>query len=446
MIILSISNDFYFIFPFYSSIIMHRFFIVLIGFLWCTKVQSQNTIATTTILPGAYQTSMYLPLIKHKRVGIFANQTSVIGNKHLIDTLQKLGIQIKVAFAPEHGFRGKADAGEKINNNIDSATGISVISLYGKKRKPNAQDVANIDVLMFDVQDVGTRFYTFISSLQELIESAIEFDKPLIILDRPNPNGFYIDGPVLDTNYKSFVGMQPIPMVYGMTIGEYAKMLIGEKMLQWKYIKKQDHQLSLGEVLGFEAERNNFKMIVIPCKNYTHKSLYQLPIKPSPNLPDMQSVYWYASNCLFEGTVISEGRGTEHPFCIVGHPLLPSNLFAFTPTEKEGAKEPKFKNKICYGWNVFNTKEKVLEKIENKIQLQNLIEAYQLYPEKENFFIINKSNKPTEIFFNKLAGNSTLMQQIIANKSETEIRASWQKDIIAFKKIRKKYLLYPDFE
>ncbi len=408
------------------------------------KPQGIETLSVT--LPGAYQTETYLPLLKGKRVGIFANQTSNIGKQHLVDSLQKLGIKITKAFGPEHGFRGKADAGEKVDNYIDSATGIPIVSLYGKKRKPTAQDIADIDILLFDIQDVGTRFYTFISSLQEFIESAIEFDKPLIILDRPNPNGFYVDGPILDSNYKSFIGMQPIPIVYGMTIGEYAKMLLGEKMLQWKYIKKQDNHVSLGEMLGFEEERRNFKLTVIKCKNYTHKSKYILPIKPSPNLPDMPSIYWYASTCFFEGTVLSEGRGTDHPFCIFGHPLLPNNLFTFTPTSRDGAKEPKLKDKVCYGWNLFESNTNVLKSIDNKIQLKYLLDAYELFPDKANFFIKPKSNKPTDFFFNKLAGNAVLMEQINAGKSETEIRNSWQPGIEAFKKIRKKYLLYPDFE
>ena len=411
-----------------------------------SKQKPQGIETLSVILPGAYQTETYLPLLKGKRVGIFANQTSNIGKQHLVDSLQKLGIKITKAFGPEHGFRGKADAGEKVDNYIDSATGIPIVSLYGKKRKPTAQDIADIDILLFDIQDVGTRFYTFISSLQEFIESAIEFDKPLIILDRPNPNGFYVDGPILDSNYKSFVGMQPIPIVYGMTIGEYAKMLLGEKMLQWKYIKKQDNHVSLGEMLGFEEERRNFKLTVIKCKNYTHKSKYILPIKPSPNLPDMPSIYWYASTCFFEGTVLSEGRGTDHPFCIFGHPLLPNNLFTFTPTSRDGAKEPKLKDKVCYGWNLFESNTNVLKSIDNKIQLKYLLDAYELFPDKANFFIKPKSNKPTDFFFNKLAGNAVLMEQINAGKSETEIRNSWQPGIEAFKKIRKKYLLYPDFE
>ena len=399
-----------------------------------------------TILPAANQLSEYLPMLKGKRVGIFANHTATIGTTHLVDTLQKLGIKITKAFGPEHGFRGTADAGEKVDNYIDKATGIPVISLYGKKRKPSEADLQDVDVMLFDIQDVGTRFYTFISSLQEFIESAIEFDKPLIILDRPNPNGFYVDGPVLDTNYKSFVGMQPIPTVYGMTMGEYANMLIGEKLLNLKFMHKQDHINSAGKVLGLEKEHNNFKLTVVKCKNYTHKSKYVLPIKPSPNLPDMASVYWYASNCLFEGTILSEGRGTEHPFCIFGHPSLPSTLFAFTPVPRDGAANPKLNGNKCFGWNVFGTNNQVLQQINHQIQLKYLIEAYQLFPTKDSFFISPKSKKPTDYFFNKLAGNSELMAQIKAGKTEVEIRKSWQPKLDAFEVIRKKYLLYEDFE
>ena len=398
------------------------------------------------ILPAANQLSSYLPLLKGKRVAIFANHTATISTTHLVDTLQKLGITITKAFGPEHGFRGTADAGEKVDNYIDAATGIPVISLYGKKRKPSAEDLKDVDIMLFDIQDVGTRFYTFISSLQEFIESAIEFDKPLIILDRPNPNGFYVDGPVLNSSYKSFVGMQPIPVVYGMTMGEYAKMLLGEKMLDWKFIHQQDHINSLGEVLGFEKEHTNFKLTVILCKNYTHKSKYVLPIKPSPNLPDMASIYWYASTCFFEGTVLSEGRGTEHPFCIFGHPNLPNNLFAFTPIAKDGANNPKLKGSQCFGWNVFGTNQQILQQINGKIQLQYLIKAYQLFPVKDSFFIQPKNQTSTDYFFNKLAGDSELMAQIKAGKTEAEIRKSWQPKLDAFKKIRKKYLLYQDFE
>ena len=381
------------------------------------------------IKPGAYQTSEYLPELNGKRIGLFANHTATIGSKHLVDTLVSLGLQITKAFGPEHGFRGTADAGEKVGDYKDAATGIPVISLYGKKRRPSAEDLHDVDVMLFDIQDVGTRFYTYISSLEEFINSAIENNKPLIILDRPNPNGFYVDGPVLDTAYKSFVGMQPIPMVYGMTMGEYAKMLIGEK-----WVKAAASATSLPNIT------------IIKNKNYTHKSKYVLPVKPSPNLGTMASVYWYGSNCLFEGTVLSEGRGTDFPFAVFGHPGLPKTLYAFTPTSRDGAKEPKLKDQLCYGWNLAGTDKEVLQKVDNKIQLSYLLEAYKLFPEKEKFFITPKSGKPTDYFFNKLAGNDALQKQIIAGASEKEIRASWKKDIDVFKAIRKKYLLYTDFE
>jgi uncharacterized protein YbbC (DUF1343 family) len=408
-----------------------------------SNAQLKNTDATSQkiILPGAFQTTEYLSLLKGKRVGIFANQTSTIGDTHLVDTLQKLGITITKIFAPEHGFRGTADAGEKIKTYTDKKTGITVISLYGAKLKPAATDLNDVDILLFDVQDVGVRFYTFISSLQYFIESAVQNNLPLIILDRPNPNGFYIDGPVLDSSYKSFVGMQPVPVVYGMTIGEYAKMLLGEEWLPWKTQRKADGKISLGEVLGFEEEHNNFKLTVIKCRNYTHKSRYALPVKPSPNLSTMDAIYWYPSTCFFEGTVLSEGRGTDHPFQIFGHPELPDSLYAFTPKTNAGAQEPKWKDKICYGWNL--TKEKA----PSYIQLKWLIQAYQLFPDKDNFFIKPKkfNADPQDYFFNKLAGNNELMQQVIAGKTANEICKNWQPELDAFKKIRKKYLLYPDF-
>lgn len=420
---------------------MKNIFTILAVILMNSSVLAQHPVPASGILPAAYRTQVYLPLLKGKRVGVFANHTATIGHKHLVDSLVSLGINITKAFGPEHGFRGTADAGEKIDNYIDAVTGIPVISLYGKKRKPSAEDLADIDILLFDIQDVGTRFYTFISSLQEFMEVAFENSKPLIILDRPNPNGFYVDGPVLDTAYKSFVGMQPIPSVYGMTMAEYAMMIAGERWLSEKANEKYEYyqraQNSADTVFHFQ---------IIKCGNYTHKSKYILPIKPSPNIPDMASVYWYGSNCLFEGTVLSEGRGTDHPFVIFGHPSLPKHLYAFTPTSRYGAKEPKLKDQLSYGWNLFGTNEEVLERVDNKVQIKYLLEAYQLFPDKENFFIKPKNGNATSYFFNKLAGNSELMEQIKAGKTEAEIRQSWQPKLDLFKKIRKKYLLYPDFE
>jgi uncharacterized protein YbbC (DUF1343 family) len=427
---------------------MIKFFILIFSLLLLRPVTGQcinNANHRQVIYPGAWQISQYLPLLKGKRVGLFANQTSTIGNVHLVDTLQHLGIIISKIFAAEHGFRGNADAGETIGNYTDKSTGVRVVSLYGNKTKPNAVDLRDVDIMLFDIQDVGVRFYTFISSLQYFMESAIQYDKPLIVLDRPNPNGFYVDGPVLEKDYASFVGLQPVPVVYGMTIGEYAKMLLGEKWLDWKYIHKEDSQETLTQLLGFEQKHTNFKLIVIPCKNYTHSSKYVLPIIPSPNLPDMASVYWYPSTCFFEGTNISEGRGTEHPFCVFGHPSLPDTLFAFKPTARDGAKEPKFKDIACHGWNVYGTNAVVLKKINNKLQLQYLERAYQLYPTKDSFFITPYSGRPPDYFFNKLVGNKDLMEQIKAGKSLVEIRKSWQTKLQAFRLIRKKYLLYKDF-
>ncbi|MCX6210474.1 MAG: DUF1343 domain-containing protein [Bacteroidetes bacterium] len=393
------------------------------------------------IQPGACQTQQYFNLLSNKRIAVFANHTSTINTTHLIDTLVKSNINVVKIFAPEHGFRGNADAGEKLINSIDSLTKIPIISLYGKHLKPSSSELLDVDVLLFDIQDVGVRFYTYISSLQYFIEAAIENDKQLIILDRPNPNGFYIDGPVLDSNYKSFVGMQAVPIVYGMTIGEYAQMLIGERWLDWKYTRKIDDKTSLAEMLGFEEKRKNFKLVVIPCKNYNHKSKYVLPIKPSPNLPTMQSIYWYPSIALFEGTQISEGRGTDNPFCIFGHPSFTDTLFSFTPVSKIGAKDPKYKNQKCFGWNVCH----YLAQVNDKLQLSYLMNAYKMFVNKEDFFTKPKTDLPTDYFFNKLAGNNTLMQQIKNNLSEIEIRKSWQAKLNAFKKIRKKYLLYKDF-
>ena len=396
---------------------------------------------TGRILAGAERLNVYLPLLKGKRVGIFANQTSMVGSSHLVDTLKKSGINIKVIFGPEHGFRGTADAGEKIGNYTDEKTGIPVVSLYGAKRRPSEDDLRDVDILVFDIQDVGVRFYTFISSLEEFMNAAFEYGKPLMILDRPNPNGFYVDGPVLDPKYKSFVGMQPVPIVYGMTIGEYAMMLAGEKWLSQKANIRHEY---------YQRAENSppdtlFHFLVIKCGNYNHKSKYVLPVKPSPNLPEIQSVYWYPSTCYFEGTVISEGRGTEKPFQIFGHPALPKNLYRFTPVSRDGAKDPKLQNKVCYGWNLSGTPESVLKKTDNRIQLGYLLKAYQLFPDKANFFIPPKSGNMDEAFFNKLAGNGELMQQIKSGLSEKAIRASWQPGLTEFKKIRKKYLLYEDF-
>lgn len=417
---------------------MRKFFIIFLISMVAQMAASQTN--NMSILPAAYRTEVFLPLLKGKRVGIFANHTATIGKIHLVDSLQKLGVNITIAFGPEHGFRGTADAGEKIDNYIDQATGIPVISLYGKKRRPSIEDLANVDVLLFDIQDVGVRYYTFISSLQEYMEAAFENKKPLIILDRPNPNGFYVDGPVLDIGYKSFVGMQPVPVVYGMTIGEYAMMIAGEKWLTPKANTQHDYYKT-----ATNSKDTAFHFQIIKCANYTHQSKYTLPVKPSPNLPDMSAIYLYGSTCYFEGTVFSEGRGTEHPFSIFGHPSLPNQLYAFTPISRDGAKEPKLKNQLCYGWNLYDDGNAVANKLNNQINIDYLVKAYQLFPKKDSFFLRPKSGNITDYFFNKLAGNNELREQLIAGKTSAEIKASWQPKLNEFKIIRKKYLLYKDF-
>lgn len=377
-------------------------------------------------VPGAERLDLYLPLLKNKGVAVFANHTSRVGNTNIVDTLMKLGVDIKVVFGPEHGFRGDVERGQKVGNYTDERTGIPVVSLYGGKRAPTEADLKGVDIMLFDIQDVGARFYTYISSLEEYINSAMAFGKMLVVLDRPNPNGFYIDGPVLQPTYRSFIGMQPIPVVYGMTMGEYAKMLVGEK-----WVNKG------------KPGRYAFVLRVIPCANYTHASVYHLPVAPSPNLPDMASIYAYPSTCFFEGTVISEGRGTDKPFVLFGHPDLPDTLTSFTPTRKFGAAAPKHMNKTCYGWEWEGTADEIRASTRGRLQLKWLLQAYRFYPEKDSFFNATKSAKGTTYFFNSLAGNKELMEQIRQGKSEEAIRQSWQPALTKFKAIRKKYLLYP---
>jgi uncharacterized protein YbbC (DUF1343 family) len=400
--------------------------------------QSVKTKTVQPITPGAERMSVYLPLLKGKKVGVFANQTSVVGPAHLVDTLVKSGVQVTVIFGPEHGFRGTAEAGEKVSSYVDKKTGIPVVSLYGGKSKPSAEDLKNVDVLLFDLQDVGVRFYTYINALEEFMNAAFETGKPLMILDRPNPNGFYVDGPVLEKKYRSGVGHMPIPVVYGMTIGEYGMMLAGEKWLSPAANARNDYYKR-----AQNSKDTPFHFLVIKCANYTHDSKYELPVKPSPNLPEMQSIYWYPSTCFFEGTTLSEGRGTEKPFQIFGHPSLPKTMYAFVPELREYAKESKPYGKQCYGWNLHDTKENVLKAVNGKLQLKYLLEAYRLFPDKGNFFIKPKSGNMDDAFFNKLVGNGELMKQMMAGVPEKEIRKSWAPKLEAFKKVRKKYLLYP---
>lgn len=398
---------------------------------YCVVAQPVNN---STVIPGAERMQVYLPMLKGKSVAVFANQTSLVKNTHLVDTLLGSGIKVVKIFGPEHGFRGDADAGEHVGDAKDKKTGIPVISLYGNHKKPTPDDLKDVDVLIFDIQDVGVRFYTFISSLQYYLEAALENHKPLLILDRPNPNGFYVDGPVLDMNFKSFVGMQPIPIVYGMTIGEYALMLTGEN-----WLSKEANAINAYNITTKPNPDTPFHVQVIKCKNYDHNTKYELPVMPSPNLKEMQSIYLYPSTCFFEGTVLSEGRGTDKPFQIFGHPDLPNNLFAFTPGPNAGAKNSKCFFQKCYGWNLSGSKEEILKKVDGKIQLKYLIDAYKLFPGKDTFFLKNN-------FINKLAGNDILMQQIKEGKTEAEIKKSWESGLADFKAKRKKYLLYGDFE
>jgi len=356
------------------------------------------------IVLGAERTEIYLPLLENKKVGIVGNQTSMIGNIHLVDSLLELGVDVVKVFSPEHGFRGKADAGAKIEDGVDVKTGLPIISLYGKNKKPSIEQLQGIDILVFDIQDVGARFYTYISTLHYIIEASSEFGIPLIVLDRPNPNGHYVDGPILDTAFQSFVGMHPIPIVHGMTIGEYAQMINGENWTP-----------------------ENCDLSIITMEKYTHKTSYDLPIKPSPNLPNARSINLYPSLCLFEGTTISIGRGTDSPFQHFGAPYLESN-YSFIPKSGAGSKYPKHENKTCFGTDL-----RFQEDYLTAINLNWIIEAYNQYPEKEEFF---------NNFFDKLSGTDKLRKQIIAGKTAKEIKVSWQKGLEEFKRVRGKYLLY----
>lgn len=387
-------------------------------------VERKETLLTikdySTVTTGAQQTEKYLPLLKNKRVGIVTNVTGIVGNTSLVDTLVKLKVNVKKIFSPEHGFRGDAEAGEKVGNGKDSKTNLPVISLYGANKKPTKEQLKNIDVLVFDIQDVGVRFYTYISTLHYVMEACAENGKECIVLDRPNPNGFYIDGPVLQNEFKSFLGTYNTPIVYGMTIGEYAQMLNGEKHLNGG---------------------NQCQLTVIELKNYDRKCSYNLPVKPSPNLPNTAAVLLYPSLGLFEGTIMSVGRGTDFPFQVFGHPEMIKEVafIAFTPRATALSKEPKYVNQVCYG---FDFARKVLYDTEsgepyfpNVLQLEWLITSYQQLKHLD-FFDKN---------FNYHAGNKELQEQIKNNVSEDEIRLSWQEDLEAFKLIRKKYLLYEDF-
>lgn len=361
---------------------------------------------------GADNVMFYINLLKDKNIAIVANNASRIADKHLVDTILLHNIDIKVIMTPEHGFRGTADAGEIVGNDIDPRTGIPIISLYGKNKKPSKEQLSNIDLIVFDLQDVGVRFYTYISTLTYVMEAAAESNIPVLVLDRPNPNGFYIDGPILESELRSFVGLHPVPIVYGMTIGEYGLMVNGEGWLN----------------NGIQC-----KLTIAPMNSYERNAIYELPIKPSPNLPNWESIYLYPTLCLFEGSIVSVGRGTETPFQIYGHPDM-NGSHIFTPKAREGASEPKLKNKVCHGVDLTETAHKY-DILPTNIHLEWIIDTYNQLHDK-NFFTS---------YFNTLAGTKKLKQQIENKATESEIRASWQDGIDSFKLIRSKYLLYDDF-
>lgn len=377
-------------------------------------VLSQTVESHVEVIVGAQNVAEYHPLLVGKTVGMVVNQTSVIGEDHLVDSLLRLAVNIKMIFAPEHGFRGEADAGEQIKDSKDSKTGIPVVSLYGKKKKPVKEDLEGIDVIVFDIQDVGARFYTYISSLHYVMEACAENGISIIVLDRPNPNAHYIDGPMLEEKYKSFVGMHPVPVVYGMTIGEYAQMINGEGWLN----------------KGLKAD-----LTVIKNRAYTHDTYYNLPIKPSPNLPNIKSIFLYPSLCFFEGTKMSVGRGTNTQFQVMGHPKYTGGDYKFTPIAGPGAKYPKHENKECNGRDLTKLTKGNLHEL-GRLDLSYLIDSYANL-ESQNIPFFNDNN-----FFEKLAGTIDLRTQIKAGETEEEIRATWQDGLEEFKKVRGKYLLY----
>ncbi|MGL4908084.1 MAG: exo-beta-N-acetylmuramidase NamZ family protein [Bacteroidales bacterium] len=374
-----------------------------------------STLINAEVKVGAAQLQEYLPLLKNKRIGLVANHTSLLNNVHLLDTLRSIGVNIIRVFAPEHGFRGNADAGEMVSSYVDKKTGVEISSIYGSQKKPTPRQLQGVDIMIFDMQDVGARFYTYLSTMHYIMEACAENIIPIIVLDRPNPNGHYVDGPILQMQYTSFVGMHPIPIVHGMTLGELAEMINGENWL-----------------------KNGIKcsLTVIKCEAYTHSTKYTLPVNPSPNLPNMRSVYLYPSLCLFEATPISVGRGTSIPFQIFGHPEWTNKTFTFSPKSIIGAaKKPIYENQKCYGVNLTTLNEDSLANL-SKIDLQYIIQAYNTFPNKSKFFTK---------FFTKLAGTTSLQSQIEAGYSEAKIRTLWKSELDMFKQLRKKYLLYSDF-
>ena len=387
---------------------MNRKIILLFGLL----LASLGAPAQDRIETGAEQTGRYLPLLEGRRVGIMTNHTGTVGRTHLVDTLRSLGVDIRVVFAPEHGFRGQADAGESVASYRDQKTGIDVVSVYGSTKRPPDSIMQRLDVLLFDIQDVGLRYYTYLSSMHYLMEACAANGKRLIVLDRPNPNGHYVDGPILDMKYKSGVGWLPIPVVHGMTLGELGLMVNGERWLP--------------------ASRT-CDLTVIPCKNYTHQTLYKLPIPPSPNLPNMKSIYLYPSTCYFEATPVSLGRGTDLPFQVYGHPNMTGYSYSFTPRSIPGAKNPPQLGKLCHGVNLSNMSDEEIWK--RGIDLSYVIDAYRNLNMDDHFF---------RSFFELLIGTDYVRKMIKEGKSAEEIKARWKDDVEKFKVQRKPYLLYEE--
>jgi len=401
---------------------MKQLLLTSILFGWIsTAVFADNPIKDKPIKTGADQTEQYLPYLKGKRVALLANPTTIVGNKHFVDSMLKRGVNIVKVFGPEHGFRGNASAGIKVADEVDPTTGVKVVSLYGPKRKPSKADLEDVDLMIFYIQDVGCRFYTYINVLSHIMEACAENGKELLILDRPNPNGYLVDGPILDMTYKSGIGMFPIPIAHGMTIAEFAQMINGE---------------------GWLPNKMQAKLKIIKVANYAHDMDYTLPVKPSPNFNTQQSIMLYPTTCLFEGTVLNHGRGTQFPFTIFGSPLYKGIYdFSFTPVSIKGmAETPLHMNKECYGIDLRNVDIAALKK-SKRIQIQWMIDLYNKFPMKEQFFDRSQSNQIGDI--NKLIGNDMFRKQVAEGLSVEAIYASWEPGLSNYKTMRKKYLLYP---
>lgn len=382
-----------------------------------TVLRPDNAPFSTDIIPAAHRLPQYMDFLRGKRLGLVVNHTSTIGDQHLVDVLLRLDCQVQQVYAPEHGFRGQADAGERLVDKVDPKTGLPVISLYGKNKRPQQSQLANIDLMIFDVQDVGTRFYTYTSTMTYVMEACAERGIPLLILDRPNPNGHYIDGPILESDQKSFVGLHPVPIVHGLTVAEYARMINEEGWLEG----------------GVRCQ-----LYHVECLNYRHDDHYQLPIPPSPNLPNMKSIYLYPSLCWFEGTPVSVGRGTQQQFQVYGHPDYAKGTHRFTPRPGPGAKHPKHEGKTCQGYDLSKTSLQSLQK-QTQLDLDLLLNFYQAAPSSLQAQFFNKNN-----FFNKLAGTERVQAMIRAGTTAEALRASWEEDLEVYRVLRRKYLLYPE--